>query len=434
MREGSALAVTGAILALLSVSSQAMGQDAGAPEPPRSLRDPQAPPKKSGYFSGIFGDDPSFYPMPEIDSGKYEGTNLGILAGIVFTDGPEGQGSTLISAILAYKGRIGLNGSLDIRRDPSVDSVMEALWAQSERIENEAQLFFEDRRFADEFHARAEFHEYRRTSDRFFGRSDDAGPGQESGLTSNSYQLDLRFGPDLTEALGIQATARFREFRVGESLLKHVAQTLDVYPQEPGIQGGWVASGGIAWVYDTRDSLTVPTKGEWATLSAELAHYIHGGTEVPFWIATAEIVKLWPAGDDGQFVTVAHVKAQAAPGGDRVPFWELPALGGGTTLRSYGTGRFTNADSVLVNVEERIRLARATVFGTSGDVQVAPFFDVGKVYDSLEDLVGRGGSTGYRYSYGIGFRGVVAPHFVGRLDIGEGPSGIGVTVTIDYPF
>jgi hypothetical protein len=404
-------------------------------DPPRTLQEPSPSQEaKPGRWTGIFGQDPSFYPLPVIDSAKYQGTNLGIMAAFVFPDAEPGKGSTLFSAVLAYKHGIGINGTVDFRRDSSTDSWIEAYYAQSQKIENEAQLFVEDRQFEDGSHLRAEFHEYRRATDRFFGRSDNASQSQESALTSNNYQIDVRWGPNLTESLGVQATVRWRDFRVGRSIIKQIPQMLEAYPSEPGIEGGTLAATGLAWIFDTRDSLIVPTRGEFATLSAELAHYLHDDSAPPLWLATGELTKLWPAGEDGQFITVVHAKTQVAVGGDRVPFWEVPALGGGTTLRSYGAGRFTNAYFVLANFEERVRIAQVSVFGTTGDVELAPFFDVGKVFDSLEDLVGRDFGVGYHYSYGMGFRGVVYPHFVGRLDVGVGPAGVGITVTLDYPF
>jgi len=68
-------------------------------------------------------------------------------------------------------------------------------------------------------------------------------------------------------------------------------------------------------------------------------------------------------------------------------------------------------------------------------LQVAPFFDLGKVFDSSVDLVGKGVLRGFHYSAGVGFRGVVPPSFVGRLDItAGGREGIGVTHGLDYPF
>ena len=86
-------------------------------------------------------------------------------------------------------------------------------------------------------------------------------------------------------------------------------------------------------------------------------------------------------------------------------------------------------------MEERIRLLKTSLFGVSGEVQLAPFLDVGKVFDSSDDLVGRGILQAYHYSTGIGFRGVVPPSFVGRLDIGfGGREGVGITIGLDYPF
>jgi len=206
------------------------------------------------------------------------------------------------------------------------------------------------------------------------------------------------------------------------------------YPSEPGIEGGQVFAAGIRIVGDSRDSLTTPTIGTSAVVYFKNAHDVAPGGTHPFWNCGASQTTLRPMDEDRAFVTVLNTALQFAIGGTP-PFWELPTLGGPNTLRSFTGGRFTNKYSLLVNAEERIRVAKPSLFGVSGEVQVAPFFDLGKVYDSSDDLVGSGILRDYHNSTGIGFRGVVPPSFVGRLDIGFGGNeGVGVTIGLDYPF
>ena len=58
-----------------------------------------------------------------------------------------------------------------------------------------------------------------------------------------------------------------------------------------------------------------------------------------------------------------------------------------------------------------------------------------KVYDSLDDVLGHGIWQNFHYSAGVGFRGIVPPSFVGRLDIAlGGGEGVGVFVGLDYPW
>src|SRR5207244_4647671 len=135
-------------------------------------------------------------------------------------------------------------------------------------------------------------------------------------------------------------------------------QMTAAYPNEPGIEGGQVFAAGIRIVGDSRNNLTTPTIGTYAFVYFENVQDVAPGGTHPFWNCGASQTTLWPMDDDRMFVTVLNAALQFSAGRS-IPFWELPTLGGSSTLRSYNGGRFTNKDSILVNVEERIRLVRA---------------------------------------------------------------------------
>jgi outer membrane protein assembly factor BamA len=375
----------------------------------------------------------SVYPMPAFASDKNSGLTWGLLGALMVTN-EEGIQDRLFTIMVGHQELAGWNGELSYRYYPSPSGVLQVDAYLAAKIESTLQLYFEDSRWKDLYHTRLEFLERRTGADRFFGRGDDPPQSAESVRTSNEYLAEARFGPRLTEVWDVEGTLRWRHFRVGDSLVTDQPQMTERYPDEPGIEGGQVYAAGIRIVGDSRDSLTTPTIGTSAVVYFENATDVAPGGTHPFWKCGASQTTLWPLDEDRAFVTVLNTALQFAVGGF-MPFWELPTLGGPNTLRSYNGGRFTNKYSLLVNVEERIRLLKASLFGVSGEVQVAPFFDVGKVYDSSDDLVGSGILQAYHYSTGIGFRGVVPPSFVGRLDIGfGGREGVGITIGLDYPF
>jgi outer membrane protein assembly factor BamA len=327
-----------------------------------------------------------------------------------------------------------VNGEAEFRYYPSLSSTVDLDVYAAQRVENFLHIFYEDFKLDDRFHAHFDALANRSSTDRFFGVGDDTPHSAQSVRTSNEYHIDARFGPRLSDRVDATATFRWRKFRVGDSLITDQPQMKVLYPTEPGIEGGDLLAGGLRITYDSRDSMTTPTKGANATAYFERAEDFAPGADHSFWLAGASAVSLWPLDDDKRFVTVVNVATQLAVG-NTIPFWELPALGGASTLRSFNGGRFTNKGSILFNVEERIRVYETSLFDVSGQVQIAPFFDLGKVFDSSDDLFGRGIWKAYHYSYGIGFRGIVPPSFVGRLDIGlGGDEGVGVTIALDYPF
>jgi hypothetical protein len=412
-----------------------LGLSAGLPCLPQEPPPPQEKEKEKQSAPLPLKQEPgmSFYPMPAISDDKDSGIGYGVVAAFMFTN-DRGVQDMLLSASLNYHHLVRVNGEAEFRWYPSPSSTVDLDGYAAARVENSLRIFYEDFKLDDRFHARFEALAQRSTTDRFFGVGDDTPHSADSVRTSNEYHLDARFGPRLNDRVDLTGTLRWRSFRVGESLITDLPQTTALYPAQTGIEGGDVLAGGLRISYDSRENQTTPTKGAFATGYVERAEDFAPGTDHSYWLAGASVVSLWPNDDDKRFITVVNFGTQLAVGG-AIPFWELPAIGGANTLRSYNGSRFINKGSILVNVEERIRVYETSLFDVSGQVQIAPFFDLGKVYDSADDLFGRGIWQNYHYSYGIGFRGVVPPSFVGRLDIGlGGHEGVGITIGLDYPF
>ena len=378
-------------------------------------------------------DEPTVSPylIPAIATGKNEGTTLGLLAALLFSD-EEGRVNRLLAAELAWRELVGINGFVDYRYYPTRTALFEAFGSLAERVESDVDVLYDDERFGDVAALRAEFHESRVATDRFYGRGLSTPRSAESVLTSNQYVGLIQAGPHLSDNSWLQGTLRVRDYRVGPSLLTHAPQTLDAYPDEPGIEGGLVVAEGLRIVYDGRDLRCTPTRGIVAQAGAEAAHDVRGGRATPFQGFWLDGTLLMPFGDEAQFVSVIHARARWVIG--NAPFWELPSLGGSTSLRSYGNDRFTDRGAAVLNFEERIRVATLTLLGTTGEVQVAPFVDLGEMFERPSQLFSGTGDRRLHYSYGAGLRGVVKPSIVGRVDAAYGREGFALLVGIDYPF
>lgn len=376
-------------------------------------------------------DQTAFYPLPNIATGKNEGWTYGVLGALLLPD-EKGDINKVVSASIAYRDKVKLNGFLDFRWSPTPNAVFEAYSYWAKKVENENQVFYDDRRLWGNYNFRFDFDEKRVGTERFFGRGIATKKSAETAYTSNNYFSQVRFGPYLDEPLSLQGTFRLRHFRVGESVLPNLPQMLTMFPDEFGIEGGLVVAEGVRLFYDTRKNIFTPTEGEIAIVYAEVAHYLHDGVATPFQVYGFEGEKLWPHGEDAQFVFVGRLKAQFVVG--QAPFWELSTLGGGTSLRSFGPNRFTDNDAWVINLEERIRVFTLRVEGVTGEVQVAPFFDVGEVFRHTQDVARYDVDRRLHWSVGSGFRAVVLPYIVGRLDMGYGSEGLGITIGLDYPF
>ena len=116
--------------------------------------------------------------------------------------------------------------------------------------------------------------------------------------------------------------------------------------------------------------------------------------------------------------------------GDQVPFFEQSSLGGQNNLRGYGVDRFIDKNLVAFSVEERLHVARTRIAGVMADFEIAPFVDTGQVFNSWRDI----SFKEYRVTPGLGFRGIIRPNVVGRVDYGFSKEGGAVFAGLDFPY
>src|SRR4051812_42342503 len=208
-----------------------------------------APELPASSSSGV-----SFYPMPALGSDKNSGLTYGLLGALMFTN-EEGIQDRLVTATIAHQDLAGWSGDASYRVYPTRTAVMEVDGYLAQEVESSLRAFYEDSRYVEGlYHMRMEFLDQRRGTDRYFGRADDAPQSAESVRTSNEYNAEARFGPRLNEVWDIEGTLRWRHFRVGDSLITDLPQMTELYPNEPGIEGGQVFATGVRIVAESRDS------------------------------------------------------------------------------------------------------------------------------------------------------------------------------------
>ena len=116
--------------------------------------------------------------------------------------------------------------------------------------------------------------------------------------------------------------------------------------------------------------------------------------------------------------------------GHQVPFYERSSLGGQNNLRGYGVDRFIDDNLVVLNIEERIHVMRTRIFNVAAEFEIAPFVDMGKVFNTFKKRQ----LQDYVVTPGIGFRAMVRPSVVGRVDYGYSSEGGAVFAGLDFPF
>ena len=256
----------------------------------------------------------------------------------------------------------------------------------------------------------------------------------ETNYTTQQLYFRALFGWNITRNLQLAAVIRPRYVRIQNGAFTTKPQIGTLFPNVKGINGGSEVYNEVRLTYDTRDSIDIPRAGGLAVLYAGLSDR-RFMSSVSYDRFGGELRRYYSI---GKRITLAgHVYIQYAPAGKETPFWSMARVGGdesflydSETLRGYGAGRFVDDNAAVANIEMRTRVLEASVFGTHGILELAPFFETGRVWHRMS-----GNPTSDVHSVGgVGFRAIAEPFVVGYVDIGYGGEGAAIFTGINYPF
>jgi len=368
-------------------------------------------------------------PLPVIATSPNEGVTVGALSAILLHNAKD-EVSTLAAPQVNYNEYFGATFTLYGAFYPSPTRNWELNLSKSTTINQDYEVKYRDKTFMD---GKLEWfvfpYVFSDGSARFFGFQSNSLKESETNYADEEYGLTVTVGYDLTKHLQIQFGERIRKVNIGRGAVTSLPFIRDRYTdwQVPGISGFTAHAQKLAIIYNTLDSRDMPTTGIYLKASFEnsakalgsSADYRHYEAEAKGYLPLAE----------AKYITVGRLVYNQTLGGS-VPFLERSILGGETTLRGYGRNRFIDSSYLLLNLEERIRLFRWNLFDVNTDWELAPFIDFGAVMESLD----RADTRSFEFNPGIGFRAVVRPNIVGRVDIGFGNEGPAVFVGLGYPF
>lgn len=368
-------------------------------------------------------------PLPAVASSPNEGVTYGGLMPFLLHNRMD-EVDTLVAPQLYYNRNFGVTGTLygsffldaarrwefNLSRSGKVNEDYEATIHDKTllggKLELDAFLFF----FTD-------------GSARFFGFQSDSSEENETNYGDREIGFTLSAGYDLTERLQLVLGERYRNVDIVEGAVTSLPSLRERFPGDSvaGSDGFVAHAQQLSLVYDSLDSRDLPTRGLYAAGSVELNTKFLGSS-ANYRRFRVEAKGYFPL-MDARSITVARFVYNQILGSD-VPFLEQSILGGENTLRGFGRNRFIDKASLLLNIEERIRLFRWNLFDVTSIWEAAPFIDFGAVTDSLDEA----DSESFEFNPGIGFRAAVPPHIVGRVDVGFGREGPAVFVGLGYPF
>jgi hypothetical protein len=369
----------------------------------------------------------SYIPLPEILTDPNEGNTYGALAVVLFLDEQK-----IIKYILApdvrYNKITGVFPAFRLFGFPSLDRKWSIVARKSQHIDEDYEFIYQDNAFwQDRLRLSANLEYERDSTERFFGFGNGSSEKDESNYTAQEGIGLVRVNYRLQPTLELTYQSRVRVFRVKKGGVDKFPFIGDEHPGTPGLGGATMVGQEIGILYDSRDDTNIPREGGFGLFSAEFVPRVLGSSFTAIKYA-AEVRKFIPLRD--RFVFALHSRLNYLQSNDDVPFFEQNDIGGRRSLRGFGSGRFVDKNSFFASAELRTRVYDRQIFGVNAELELAPFFDFGQVFESSR----RSPFNDLHPVGGLGFRGVVRPQVVGFVDIGLGEQGPAVFTGLEYPF
>lgn len=384
----------------------------------------------------IFSDNPSedsmklvTIPLPVIASSPNEGITSGALTAFL-AHNKRDEVTAMLAPQVNYNDSFGVTTSLYGLFYPVPGRNIEFNLSQSGRVNHDYEFRVRDASLLDKkLELNGFFFKLADGSSRFFGFNARSPQQMETNYANNEKGYNISAGYQIGRHFQLTLGDRLRDVGIRSGAFSSLPGIKDKFsPAEvPGINGFTTHAMRISLSYSTLDDRDTPTFGGYTRISFEPTMKALGGAE-DYRHYEVEAKGFIPV-DNGRYISVFRFMYNQTKG-DAVPFLEQSILGGETTLRGYGRNRFIDNSFFLCNLEERIRLFRWEVFGVTADWEVAPFIDLGAVMESLD----KANSANFEFNPGIGFRAIVRPNIVGRVDLGVGKDGPAVFVGLGYPF
>jgi outer membrane protein assembly factor BamA len=372
--------------------------------------------------------DTQIFPIPSVSTSKNDGSEAGLIVPILITD-PDGELKYLLAPMLIKNSIVGTRGTFNLFRYDPGGRQMQFIASLTEKIERKLVFNYVDPAFSDgRYFLNFGGSFFKNATSRFFGLGQTTVEAGETNYTAREARANWRFGIYANEVTQFAVSQRVRQVSLQRGATD-LPFTGDVYPTVPGVEGESIIIGNRAtFYYDTRNNLISPTDGMAVTAYAELNVNARNSDFPLFSRYELEVKKLFPS-ESKRAILIIRADLQATLG-QQVPFFEQSSLGGQNNLRGYGVDRFIDKHLIAASVEERIHLARAKIAGVAADFEMATFLDTGQVFSDFKDV----SFKDYRMTPGIGFRGIVRPNVVGRIDYGYSKEGGAIFAGLDFPY
>jgi outer membrane protein assembly factor BamA len=375
-----------------------------------------------------------FIPVPEIDVDPLSGTTVGLILTWLDTD-TNGDIRRIYAPDIYRTPHFGYGVHARVFEYPSEDTQWSLVGGIEQRVESTFDAEYQTGRTRHgllSFNVSAIYD--RSGTPRFYGIGNESPAIDVSGYTEEQKSLEAHFGLNLNPTWQLTYTTRVRAVKVLPGTITGTVPLARRFGRIAGVglTNEWLNR--FSLTYDTRDDLTVPTRGGQIVAYGGFASRNQVFDESLYSEAGTDARYYWPV---GATIIAAHFALRYEPTTHSVPFWALSSIGGDTSviggeqpLRGFGEGRFYGRNSVSASLELRHRVASFDAASTHVDLELAPFTDFGRVFSNPRSLP----LTQLHHVFGLGIRAIAKPFVVAYVDVGYGSAGAAAFTGLDYPF
>ncbi|MBK7972507.1 MAG: BamA/TamA family outer membrane protein [Deltaproteobacteria bacterium] len=368
--------------------------------------------------------DFKLFPVPFVSTDPNAGVTYGLI--LAFLETRDARTRSITAPSVSYSDIFGVTGTFRHFYYPQGDEKITTYASYGTGSEQAYYLEYKNPSVLNRTYSLEGQAGYRRLiTQRFFGIGPGSTSDDETAYTREEVGGTAGVGVYLADDLRAVLQGRLRKVYVLSSPLDLPAPE-DLFPETPGLDGDLVGGTKLSLIWDSRDSIDIPSGGLYGIAGLEIGSRNLVG-DVSFQRFELE-GRAFLSGASHRYVTAVRVLGQYVVGSD-IPFFELSRLGGSSELRGFGEDRFADHGKILLQLEERIRFYDLTLFDVFTQLEVAPFLDVGKVFDTHDPFWAEMRPVG-----GVGIRLLVPPNVVAAVDIGYGSDGSAIFANLGYPF
>jgi outer membrane protein assembly factor BamA len=366
--------------------------------------------------------------LPAISTDPNTGPTYGLMPVVVLADPLTHHIRNLLAPSYTYNSLFGQTGTMRYYWYPTDASQLYAAASLSQHTNREMKVRYENSSAHEGvLYLRSEVFYNADASYRFFGIGPQTHEGDETGYVGKTSIARAAIGANFAHSWRAIFGARFQRLATEQNIIPNVVDLTTRFPDISGVGTNNTVTSEFRLLWDSRDSPVTPSRGSSGELRVEKTSIALGSnSDFLRYGLEGKRFFLWK---NPRQVTVVHGLYEWC-NGPRIPFYELPSLGGRSTLRGYGEGRLVDQGRLVMNLEQRMTLSSQELMGVFTNFEVAPFVDMGTVFPTVLDIQRKN----FRPVYGAAFRAAVKPNVVGDVEVGVGKEGPAVFVDINYPF